>query len=79
MRTMYPEIEPYRTHRIAVDGRHTLYVEECGNPDGLPVISCTAVQAPDFRLITGDFSTRHVTAWCCSISVARVAPRLLLI
>lgn len=38
MRTMYPEIDPYRTHRIAVDDRHTLYVEECGNPQGLPVI-----------------------------------------
>lgn len=38
MRTMYPEIEPYRTHQMAVDNRHTLYVEECGNPDGLPVI-----------------------------------------
>jgi len=38
MRTMYPEIEPYRTHRIAVDNRHTLYVEECGNPQGLPAI-----------------------------------------
>lgn len=38
MRTMYPEIEPYRTHRIAVDDRHTLYVEECGNPEGLPAI-----------------------------------------
>ncbi|RDS84366.1 prolyl aminopeptidase [Dyella psychrodurans] len=38
MRTMYPEIEPYRTHRIAVSGGHTLYVEECGNPRGLPVV-----------------------------------------
>ena len=38
MREMYPEIEPYRTQRIAVDARHTLRVEECGNPDGLPVI-----------------------------------------
>lgn len=38
MRRMYPEIEPYRTHRIAVDSRHTLYVEECGNPQGLPVV-----------------------------------------
>ncbi|GAB2572303.1 prolyl aminopeptidase [Dyella jejuensis] len=38
MRTMYPELEPYRTHRIAVDGRHVLYVEECGNPHGLPVV-----------------------------------------
>jgi proline iminopeptidase len=38
MREMYPEIEPYQTHRIAVDAIHTLYVEECGNPAGLPVI-----------------------------------------
>lgn len=38
MHEMYPETEPYRTHRLAVDARHTLYVEECGNPTGLPVI-----------------------------------------
>jgi proline iminopeptidase len=38
MREMYPEIEPYQTHRIAVDAIHTLRVEECGNPAGLPVI-----------------------------------------
>jgi len=38
MRELYPEIEPYRTRRIAVDAIHTLYVEECGNPDGLPLL-----------------------------------------
>ncbi|WEN15864.1 prolyl aminopeptidase [Rhodanobacter sp. AS-Z3] len=38
MRDFYPAIEPYRTQRIAVDALHTLHVEECGNPDGLPVI-----------------------------------------
>jgi len=38
MRTLYPDITPYRTHRLAVDALHTLHVEECGNPDGLPVI-----------------------------------------
>ena len=38
MRTLYPEIAPYRTHRLAVDALHTLHVEECGNPDGIPVI-----------------------------------------
>jgi len=38
MREMYPEIEPYRTHRIAVDAIHTLRVEECGNPAGLPAV-----------------------------------------
>ena len=35
---MYPEIEPYRTHRIDVDPPHVLYVEECGREDGLPAL-----------------------------------------
>ncbi len=38
VRELYPEIEPYRTHRLAVDDIHDLHVEECGNPDGLPVV-----------------------------------------
>lgn len=38
MRELYPALEPYRTEHLAVDALHTLYVEECGNPDGLPVI-----------------------------------------
>ena len=38
MRELYPEIEPYRREHLAIDARHTLYVEECGNPDGLPVV-----------------------------------------
>ena len=38
MRTFYPDIEPYQTHRLAVDPRHTLHIEECGNPAGLPVV-----------------------------------------
>jgi proline iminopeptidase len=38
MRTLYPVIEPFLTHRIDVDAVHTLHVEECGNPAGLPVV-----------------------------------------
>lgn len=38
MRTLYPAIEPYVRHRLLVDSLHTLYVEECGNPRGIPVI-----------------------------------------
>ena len=34
----YPAIKPYVTHSLAVDALHTLHVEECGNPDGLPVV-----------------------------------------
>lgn len=34
----FPELEPYATHRVAVDPPHELHVEECGNPAGLPVL-----------------------------------------
>src|SRR5690606_12281865 len=35
---LYPEIEPYSTGTLKVDDRHELYFEECGNPDGKPVV-----------------------------------------
>lgn len=35
---LFPPIEPYRRGRLAVDDLHTLYWEECGNPDGEPVV-----------------------------------------
>jgi proline iminopeptidase len=34
----YPEIKPYVTHRLRVDDIHTLYIEESGEPDGIPVL-----------------------------------------
>jgi len=38
MRTLYPPLEPYVRHSLAVDDTHTLYIEECGNPQGIPVV-----------------------------------------
>jgi proline iminopeptidase len=38
MRTLYPEIGPYDTGTLQVDDRHALYYEQCGNPDGKPVV-----------------------------------------
>lgn len=38
MQPMYPAIKTYATHTLAVDDTHTLYIEECGNPEGKPVI-----------------------------------------
>ena len=37
-RQLYPEIEPYRVSRLAVSAIHEIYFEECGNPDGKPVV-----------------------------------------
>ena len=38
MHVLYPEISPYAEHRLEVSGGHTLYLEESGNPDGMPVL-----------------------------------------
>lgn len=37
-RSLYPNIEPYNTFYYNVTSPHQLYVEECGNPLGVPVI-----------------------------------------
>jgi len=37
MRALHPPIEPYATHLLIRDG-HRVYYEECGNPQGIPVL-----------------------------------------
>jgi proline iminopeptidase len=37
-RTLYPEIEPYRTGRLRVSDLHEIAYEECGHPQGKPVV-----------------------------------------
>jgi proline iminopeptidase len=38
MMTLYPEIKPYAHHRLRVGAPHELYVEESGDPDGIPIL-----------------------------------------
>ncbi|MCI5106965.1 MAG: prolyl aminopeptidase [Pseudomonadales bacterium] len=38
MHVLYPEIKPYKRHQLQVSGQHELYVDEAGNPQGLPVL-----------------------------------------
>jgi proline iminopeptidase len=43
MFALYPDIEPYKTHIIDTEvmpngNCHQVYVEECGNPTGIPVV-----------------------------------------
>lgn len=35
---LYPAIEPYAQMMLDVPGGHRLYVEQCGNPKGVPVV-----------------------------------------
>ena len=38
MLPLYPEIKPYARHELKVDDTHTLYVDESGELDGIPVL-----------------------------------------
>jgi proline iminopeptidase len=38
MYTLYPSIKSFATHKINVASPHVLHVEECGNPNGVPVL-----------------------------------------
>ena len=38
LRDPYPAIEPYVSGRLAADAIHSVYWEECGNPEGTPVV-----------------------------------------
>lgn len=37
-RPLYPLIQPYQQHMLDVGDGHTIYIEECGNPEGIPVV-----------------------------------------
>lgn len=38
MMGLYPAIKPYVQHSLEVEAPHVLHIEECGSPDGLPVL-----------------------------------------
>jgi proline iminopeptidase len=38
MRTLYPELDPFDTGRLRVSEVHEIYYEQCGNPNGKPVV-----------------------------------------
>lgn len=38
-RDLFPAIEPFKIEHLRVSRRHTVHLEQCGRPDGLPVVS----------------------------------------
>jgi proline iminopeptidase len=38
MKYLYPELEPYAVYRLHLADLHEVYVEECGNPKGIPAV-----------------------------------------
>ncbi len=35
---LFPEIEPFKTNFLSVGEEHKLYIEQSGNPEGIPVL-----------------------------------------
>lgn len=35
---LFPAIQPYNTGRLQVSSLHEIYFEECGNPEGVPIV-----------------------------------------
>jgi proline iminopeptidase len=67
MLVLFPELKPYARYQIKVSDIHELYVDEAGNPDGIPVLfvhggpggACDAssrrfYDPAEFRIITFD-------------------------
>src|SRR5688572_32917517 len=38
LRDLYPDLQPFDTGTLRLDARHTMYYEQCGNPQGKPVV-----------------------------------------
>jgi proline iminopeptidase len=64
---LYPPIDPFDQRMLDVGDGHQLYVEQCGNPDGVPVVvlhggpgggcsrRCGGISSPeDYRIILFD-------------------------
>lgn len=53
LRTLYPELEPFDSGMLKVSTGHELYYEQCGNPQGKPVVFLHggpgAGLVPDYR------------------------------
>ena len=60
MKTLYPEISPYHTFFLETGTQHAVYVEQSGNPDGIPVIflhggPCSSTKPDHRRFFNPDF------------------------
>jgi proline iminopeptidase len=60
MKTLYPEILPYTTFFLETNSQHRVYIEESGNPDGIPVIflhggPCSGTKPEHRRFFNPDY------------------------
>ena len=53
---LYPEIEPYHTGFLKVSDIHEIYYEQCGKPNGKPIIYLYVASYKNIFLTTNYFS-----------------------
>ena len=56
MTPLYPDIEPFASHNIEMETlingtQHSVYVEQCGNPDGIPLLTIHAAKNFNFKYV----------------------------
>ncbi len=76
--TLFPPINNYQEHTLAVEPPHILYIEESGNPAGIPILFVHGGPGADATQIIGAILIRIFIGLFCLINVAQAAqPRML--
>lgn len=60
---VYPALQSYTQHQLAVSDLHTLHIEEYGNPKGLPVVHLHGGTCPyhEFALPDGSLTSPNLS------------------
>jgi hypothetical protein len=70
---LYPAIEPYHSDYLQVSALHQLYFEQCGQPQGLPVLFMHGGPGVAASPYIGGSSTHRPIASSSSINAAPAA------
>ena len=71
---LFPAIQPDKTWHFSVSDTHTLYIEESGNPEGVPVVFLHGGPGGIASRDTGDFLIPKIIALFYSINEVAVNP-----
>ena len=72
---LYPPIEPFASGMLALDGLHTMYWEQCGQPQGYPLLYLHGGPGDGCVPACRQLFDPPSTARSCSTSAAAATPR----
>ena len=77
---LHPELKPYNRHQLKVSETHELYLDESGNPDGIPVLFVHGGPGGACNVSSRRFCTiRRLTELLLLINVVAVVRLLMVI